>query len=420
VLAMEPRMFGLAGHATHFCTFFATAGLWAMWNARRQPRWWMAGIAGLMFGTAVLMKQHAAVIGLWAMSVFVVEALSKTADRARWMNLLALGAGVVVPFGLCCLVLWRAGVFERFWFWTIDYARQYTALVPAADLGHTLAWSLHAIFSENVLLWVLMLAGLAFLWHQSPPARFFLAGFFVAALLTTVPGFYFRTHYFLLFVPAAALMAAVAVSALDDLLERRVPHLGRWPVIGAYLLFITVSLAGARGFWSDAAEAAHTNILAAHRFYGPQPFPEAVVVASFVREHSHPADRIAVLGSEPEIYFLAHRRSATGYLYMYPLMENQAFAHRMQLDLVHEIETNAPEFVVVARSDPSWMMTPTSDKTVFEWWSSYQTNYTYVGCADMISPANIPFVFGREAVERYGREPTNGLVLYEKKTSDRQ
>jgi hypothetical protein len=27
-----------------------------------------------------------------------------------------------------------------------------------------------------------------------------------------------------------------------------------------------------------------------------------------------------VLGSEPEIYFLSHRRAATGHIYTYPLM----------------------------------------------------------------------------------------------------
>ena len=33
--------------------------------------------------------------------------------------------------------------------------------------------------------------------------------------------------------------------------------------------------------------------------YGSNPFPEAVEIARYVREHSAPTDRIAVIGSEP-------------------------------------------------------------------------------------------------------------------------
>ena len=38
VLAASPSMLGLAGHATHFAAFFATAGLCLMWRARQNAR----------------------------------------------------------------------------------------------------------------------------------------------------------------------------------------------------------------------------------------------------------------------------------------------------------------------------------------------------------------------------------------------
>ena len=54
-----------------------------------------------------------------------------------------------------------------------------------------------------------------------------------------------------------------------------------------------------------------------------------------------------MLGSEPQIYFYSQRRSATGYLYTYPLMEPQPFARRMQEEMIREIESTQPEFVVL-------------------------------------------------------------------------
>jgi len=48
-----------------------------------------------------------------------------------------------------------------------------------------------------------------------------------------------------------------------------------------------------------------------------------------------------VLGSEPQIYFYSGRRSATGYLYMYSLTEEQKYALRMQKEMIGEIEKTA-------------------------------------------------------------------------------
>jgi hypothetical protein len=53
---------------------------------------------------------------------------------------------------------------------------------------------------------------------------------------------------------------------------------------------------------------------AVRMIYGPNPFSEAVRVAEYLQEHTNPTDTIAILGSEPEIYFYAHRHSATGYI----------------------------------------------------------------------------------------------------------
>ena len=39
VMAASPAMLGLAGHATHFAAFFATAGLCVVWKARQNANW---------------------------------------------------------------------------------------------------------------------------------------------------------------------------------------------------------------------------------------------------------------------------------------------------------------------------------------------------------------------------------------------
>ena len=78
--------------------------------------------------------------------------------------------------------------------------------------------------------------------------------------------------------------------------------------------------------------------MACRYMYFPNPFPESIAIAEYIRNHSAPDSTIAVLGSEPQIYFYAHRRSATSYLYTYSLMENHKYALTMQQEMIQEIE----------------------------------------------------------------------------------
>src|SRR5205814_7670624 len=72
--------------------------------------------------------------------------------------------------------------------------------------------------------------------------------------------------------------------------------------------------------------------------YGSNPFPESVRIAEYLRDHSSPNDTIAILGSEPQIYFYSRRHSATGYIYTYALMEVQRYARRTQDEMIIEME----------------------------------------------------------------------------------
>ena len=110
---------------------------------------------------------------------------------------------------------------------------------------------------------------------------------------------------------------------------------------------------------------------------GGNPFVEAPAIGSYLHEHTSASDRIAILGSEPEIYFYADRRSATGYVYVYPLMEPQKFAHQMQLDVIHGIETTKPKYLLMIGHPMSWLARETSDRTIFDWYTKTILSGTY-------------------------------------------
>ena len=417
VLAASPAMLGLAGHATHFCAFFATAGLCAMWRARQNGNRLVILAAALLFGMAILMKQQATLIALWAVLAWTVRCSRKSEiPLGKRLGALAIfGAGVVLPFALCCLLLWRAGVFRTFWFWTFDYAWQYASVVPL-DQAPAIFWrSFRWVTAPGILLWLTAAAGLILLWRDEriKPSREWLLGFCIASAMAVCPDFYFRKHYFLIVLPAVALLGGVAVSAMScwGTQRNRPSGSSRWP-IWTCVVAIAIAVAANWNIWFRLTPVGATLVT-----YGNDPFGQAAIVAKYIDSTAPPGARLAVLGSEPEIYFLAHRHSATGYIYTYELMEPQPFARTMQDKMISEIETNVPEFVVFADSPLfSWNRRPDSDPRIFEWWDSYQTNYVRIGLVDVATNSKTGFRLDAEGAARYGKIRGLGLEIFQRKT----
>jgi 4-amino-4-deoxy-L-arabinose transferase-like glycosyltransferase len=368
LLAVGPGVFGFAAHATHFVNLFAAAGAVALLAAAddRRPRAYFA--AGLLFGAAVLMKQHGAAFAAFGLA-YAVRREWYAGRPALVARAGAFAAGVVLPFAACCAALAAAGVFDKFWFWTVAYAREYAAEIPP-EVG----WEILKITGPKAVgpalpVWAVAAAGLVAAWRRCPrPAAGFATGFLAAGALSVCPGFYFREHYFVAMFPAVAVLAGEVVTLGP-------PAARPWPGLAA------VAAAVGWSAWAQFDYLARTPpVEVCRRAYGGNPFAEAAEVADRVRADTTPADAVAVLGSEPQVYFLAGRRSATGYIYTYPLMEPQPFARVMQREMVAEVEAARPKYLVWAVPEVSWGFSEGSPRDVFRWGLEYRkAKYTLVG-----------------------------------------
>ena len=357
IFSLSQGVYGVFAHATHFVILPAVAGCLLLLRASDRESAPALFGAGLLFGAAFIMKQHGVFFVLFALvwllgeeagrrraradkDAALVIRLAPGAARAGWLLL-----GAVLPFGLACALLAAAGVFRDFWFWTFDYAGTYVAQVPPALGLSILAQRLPTVALPTLPLWVLAGIGLlAPLWHGPARDRWrFTTLFALFSFLSICPGFYFREHYFVLLLPAASLLVGVAVGATGRALPSAV-----------FLAALLYPVLREREFF-----LAMTPQEASRSTYGPNPFPEAAEIARQIRADTVPGDRVAVLGSEPEIFFYAHRRSATGYIYMYGLMEWQPYAHGMQQAAIGQIESSAPKYVVFVDVPQSWLAGPT-------------------------------------------------------------
>jgi hypothetical protein len=138
--------------------------------------------------------------------------------------------------------------------------------------------------------------------------------------------------------------------------------------------------------------------------YPGEPFVEAPVIADYLRRHSTPEQRVAIVGSEPEVYFYAKRLSATGFIYTYELMEPTPFARRLQEEMCREIEAAKPEFLVGVHVRASWTPTHDSDTFIFDWTARFATRfYRLVGLVDVISPRRTDYLWDEAARQAHPR-----------------
>ncbi|HEY1788901.1 MAG TPA: glycosyltransferase family 39 protein [Verrucomicrobiae bacterium] len=394
VLSASPAVFGLAAHANQFVVLFAVWGALVLWKAEEFYRWHAMFLSGVLFGMAFVMKQEGICFCLFAVIIVFWHAIRNgTIFKPVFLRkVFFLGAGMALPFLAACLYLSQAGVLSKFWFWTFDYARTF---LTENSLRDGLQSFLH--FAREK--WPIYFPFLGFLLVSLPFVMrdralrgqiIFAATFLFFSAIGTAMDFDFREHYFILFLPALAVLVGLAIVSLQFTTENRafktVP-----PLI--CLLILSWSVFQQRQyFFRLPANAVSRTIYA-----GDAPFADMPAVGGYIRGHSTPSATMAVLGSEPEIYFYAQRHPATGYIDTFPLMEPQPTAAQMQADMMIEIETNKPEYLVFVSNPTSWDTQPGSDRSILDWFTKYSGKfYERVALVDQIAGDKTVFVSGKQ------------------------
>jgi hypothetical protein len=412
LLSLSPSVLGLAGHATQFVVLPVLGAAFLLLNQQNRLGVGRLFLSGLFMGLALLMKQPALFFILFgAVYLFLGDVRAGLVLRKAILRNLVFAGGAATPLVITLLALCYTGVFDKFWFWTIHYAHEYGTLVSISDAPQIFIHSVREAIGPNWPLWILAGVGLLTCFLNRPPVRStaFLLGLLISSIFALCPGFYFRSHYFILLLPAVALLAGIAINNISTVLRRQITAVRLFPLLllascAALLVFDQRDLL----FRLSPVEVSRT-------IYVGNPFPETIKVAQYVRDHTDSSDTIAVLGSEPEIYFYSHRLSATGYIYTYPLMEPQAYARQMQSEMIHEIESAQPKYLISITMDISWLHSFRSENLIFDWAHRYLAeNYVAVGFINIIAPDRVEYYF--DDIPQQVPELGEFILIYQRKS----
>lgn len=408
VLSISQSVQGVFANAEHFVLPPALGGilllLYAIDSNRTKYFFW----SGFFLGLGFVVKQHGVFFAIFALSY-----LFYNIKKIKLPNCIIFILGTAAPFIATCLILLWAGVFKNFWFWVFDYSREYISSMPL-DIGLTvLNAQINAMWNESfLLLYFACLGFTALLWNKNIRQNgFFILSFCLFSFLSICPGFYFRSHYFILLLPSIALLTGIGINSFCGLFQGIDSKIiKRGVMFLSFSLPLLFPLYTQRIFLFKASPETASRIT-----YGSNPFPESIQIAKYIKENSSENDCVAVIGSEPQIYFYSKRHSATGFIYTYPLMEKQKYALKMQEQMISEIEIKQPKFLIYVHIPTSWLILPNSEKQIFKWFAEYTTKYYKpAGIVDIIFPAPSIYLWGDKSVN-YAPRSNCWVGIFERK-----
>src|SRR5207237_523789 len=102
---------------------------------------------------------------------------------------MVFGGGAATPLAITLLTLCYAGVFAKFWFWTIHYAHEYGTLVSISQTPQIFIHSVSEAIGPNWSLWIMAGVGLLTCPLNKSTGRStgFLLGLLISSILALCP-----------------------------------------------------------------------------------------------------------------------------------------------------------------------------------------------------------------------------------------
>lgn len=340
----------------------------AWWMATHAGARWALG-AGASIAAAVAMNPAFA-IGLPFVAFELWRARAGAPVRER-LRRIALGVvGGIALAGPILLWLVLRGAFDDMWELVVEYAYARTdgsfdrgAVPPSEPLvdqpsgdgggggggdredvfgppGRIDEWRYGTWALPERGLWIVGVAGLllACTDRRLRRAALPLLAWVVACWARVKGATYEFPHHYYPVVPALAGGLALGVARLWGLMPRRA--LARYAVA-------VVAFAVPLWLWVGDREREALDYPPGLR-WGSQfeSFALAYPVAEFLREHTRPDERILVVGTDPEVYWVADRRANTPYFDVFPLLRDGKLIGRRAVDVIED-----PPAAIVAMPD---------------------------------------------------------------------
>lgn len=356
VLVADKGVLGNAANTEVFMILPLTGLLLATLVCVEQDALHVSLIAGLLGSIALLFKQVA--LPNVVFSLLLVFWLS----RRPWQLSAAFLAGLAAGLLGTLAYFWQVDALGEMLDCVITVNLQYASSIGwaryPANFWHSFRGILETAWPIYLLAGAGLLAHLGAAKTDAERAPAVVPLWLAFSMLGVATGGYFREHYFIQCIPPVALLASRGVSTAARITSRG----------GLRTILMATIIAGAGGYAVVMSPDYYWRGTAAEKaraVYGTNPFPESLEVAQFIAGRSAPDDTIFVFGAEPQIYYYAHRRCASRYIFLNPLFLDKPNAELRRRQLFGDLEKNPPKCVVLLYEPSSFITDEESDVVLY-------------------------------------------------------
>ncbi len=376
-MVVSPNVLGFAAHATQLLTPFVLAGILFFWNGLHRAKLYLFFLSGLMIGIAFTIKQQSAIYGIMMAILWWPARLAwnKVKDRPLpVLEWIVLGIGGFLPAAAVIFYFLAVGRFDAFLEWTVY--KPINLAGSFQDPWYKMFFRFVPTVIEHMLfIWLTAAAGLVLVFFSGFKtfARVFAPLFTVLSLLSVIIGAAYYTHYFVLTIPGIALLAAISI----DWIGKKTGSMGTAVAMVMTAFLILMTFQGRTDYYFQP------DYYKIHfRQYAQNMFPELERLGKDLAKRVPEGQKIAVMGSEPELLVAADRESCSKHLMVYSLLIDPVKSPPMQQEYIQELQSCNPEYIVWATGTGSWA--PGYDRlqffeTLISW---VEQNYEIVGLAE--------------------------------------
>jgi dolichyl-phosphate-mannose-protein mannosyltransferase len=387
LLSADPLVQGTAANTELFmlCPLILSQIVFFTAAAKNQRNVSLMTLVGALTGIAFMFKQVAIVNWFLLAAFYPVFVRGEKRLRSAVSFIAWSAAGLLTVVGLVVLYFWTHGGLYEFVDNVFTHNLKYIGAVEASARLEYCWGTLTILARTQTIVWMFAAVGLvALLRSTSTKWSILLVAWLVTSAIGVSASGYFFAHYFQQLLPPLALAAGAGAEWLGGLTFLRIFPL--W--VRRAALGLTLAVLPAVTLWPFLF--VYTPAEAVRKIYPGNFFAEMRDFAQRIETVTPPDASVFIFGAEPELLFYAHRRSATRYIFLFPLYGPYGNTREKQMAAALEVERAQPSTAVYLPN--ALFFVPGTDQYFTEWSLSYLRDNFYPDTwltADEVGPARI-------------------------------
>lgn len=401
ILSLIPHVSGFTTQSEHLVILFVALGMDRWAKGVLSEKWQAFFWAGVWLGMAMMIRQsglfYGLLLGLGTVGYWALKKPFRVKEILRYGSIYT--GGILAAIGFWLIVMALQGALDEMWYWGVTYPASYSTGNSFSRSMRTFWFYIDKLSTNYLLLWLLAGLGLLgqFFLRIPPHLKIFAPLIALLAFATVWPGLRFYNHYWLQVLPGAAVLCGLGMKVIERLGQKvftkkdSPSFIQNYLPISFFCLILLPTFIQERAYYVDPDT---TSLL--KDVYGTNPFPEAKVIGDFLAQEASPDDQLALIGSEPELYFYTGMKSPSRHAYFSYLVNHKPGWEDRQAEFIRAIETHQPRYIVQFKHPISLLIYGPTAKPFFEWFDPYvAAYYEQIGLADMLPD---------ETIYRWGKE----------------